>query len=60
MKKRSNKNYRAEGFTPLANEAFADAMREMRRSSATSRHLSPHQKRTRSQARSMAVRDSMM
>lgn len=57
MKKRRNKNFRADGFEPVSNEAFASAMADLRRSSATSRHLNPAQKRTRQAAKQLAIRD---
>ena len=56
--KRSNKNFRVEGFAPVRNEALHQAMCEIRRSSATSSHdTRPNRQRTRSDAKRQAIRN---
>lgn len=58
MKKRRNNNFRDEKFSPTSNEGFADAMRELRRSSAASRHVSTRHKGSRADRRLAAIRDA--
>lgn len=59
MKKRRNKNFRAEGFTPVSNKDFAVAMRELRSSNAARPHAKPEQKKPRSRARRDAIIDEL-
>lgn len=60
MKNRRNKNYRDPNFTPISNEAFSDAMRDLRRSNAATRHLSSEQKMTKSHAKHRAINEQLM
>jgi hypothetical protein len=55
---RTSKNLRAEGYEPVRNEAYHQAMCELRRSSATSSHdTRPNRQRTRSTAKRQAIRN---
>lgn len=48
-----------DGWRPVANPALAEAMRELRRSSAASPHTPAGRKGTRSERRRRAVLDSL-
>jgi hypothetical protein len=55
---RTSKNFRAEGFEPVRNEAYHQAMVDIRRSSATSSHdTRPPRQRTRANAKRQAIRN---
>ena len=54
----NRKNFRAEGFEPVRNEAYHAAMVDIRRSSATSSHdTRPNRQRTRATAKRQAIRN---
>jgi hypothetical protein len=54
---RNRKNFRAEGFEPVRNEAYHQAMTEIRRSSATASHdTRPSRQRTRANAKRQAIK----
>jgi hypothetical protein len=56
--KRNSKNFTAQGFEPVRNEALHQAMVELRRSSATSSHdTRPPRQRTRANAKRQAIRN---
>jgi hypothetical protein len=55
---RTSKNFRADGFEPVRNEAYHQAMVDIRRSSATSSHdTRPPRQRTRANAKRQAIRN---
>lgn len=57
MAKRSRKNLRASGFSPIANPEMHQAMMELRRSSAAQRHTLARHKGTRSAQARKALSD---
>jgi hypothetical protein len=56
-KRRSNHNFRAEGFTPVANTAWAEANRDMSRGSAASKHIVKNRKGTKAARNKQAIKD---
>ncbi|MCL6423669.1 hypothetical protein Bequi_09765 [Brachybacterium sp. JHP9] len=58
MAKRSRRSReRTPGFTPTSNPELASAMRELRRSSAASRHTPLPRKGSRQERKAQAIRD---
>lgn len=56
-KKNRRKRTSVEGFRPAANPEMARAMRELRRSNATMRHIPRPRKGTRAERERQALRD---